>query len=223
MFGPCCPELEVTRRRITPATAKRPPKPGTRPRDIAPIEAACVEQVTTAQISDFIGRMVRAKGLAPKTANRYREIIARLFSWSIREGRMRVTGDRNPAARVDRYREAAPEIRYLTMPQITEQLEALEQHRQLQTMVAVYIYAGLRREKALWLTTDDIDLRAGAQGMIRIRAKTIGGLSWQPKTKVNRAVPISRDLARCLLRYRPTVTREGWYFPSPQGYPLRKA
>ena len=218
MFGPCCPELEVTSRRITPATAKRPAKPGTRPRDIAPVEAAYIEQVTTAQISDFIGRMVRAKGLAPKTANRYREIIARLFNWSIREGRLRITGDRNPAARVERYREPAPEIRYLTLPQIGEQLEALEQHRQLQTMVAMYIYAGLRREEALWLTAADVDLTAGAQGMIRIRAKTVGGLSWQPKTKVNRAVPISRDLARYLLRYRPAATREEWYFPSPEGH-----
>jgi len=218
MFGACCPELEVTSRRITPATAKRPAKPGTRARDIAPIEAACVEQITTAQISDFIGRMVRAKGLAPKTANRYREIINRLFNWAIREGRVRVPGDRNPAARVDRYREPAPEIRYLTLPQINEQLEALEQCRPLQTMVAMYIYAGLRREEALWLTADDIDLRAGAQGMIRVRAKTLGGLSWQPKTKVNRGVPISRDLARYLMRYRPVPTREGWYFPSPQGH-----
>ena len=40
MFGPCCPELEITSRTITPATAKRPPRPESRPRDTAPIEAA---------------------------------------------------------------------------------------------------------------------------------------------------------------------------------------
>jgi integrase len=217
MFGPCCPDLEITSRTVGPATAKRPPKPGTRPRDTAPIEAACIEHVTTAQLSDFIARMVRTKGLAPKTANRYREIVNRLFNWAMREGRIRVAGDRNPAARVDRYREPAPDIRFLTLRQVAEQLEALEPHRQLQTMVAMYIYAGLRREEALWLTAEDVDLRAGARGMIRIRAKTVGEHSWQPKTKVNRAVPISSDLARYLLRYRPATTPERWYFPSPLG------
>ncbi len=129
MFGPCCPEVEVTSRTITPATAKRPPKPGTKPRDVAPIEAPCVEQVTTAQVADFIARMVRAKGLKPKTANRYREILCRLFNWAMREGRIRTAGDVNPIVRVDRYRESAPEIRYLTLPQIDEQLAALEGNR----------------------------------------------------------------------------------------------
>jgi integrase len=217
MFGPCCPELQVTSRRVTAKARKRPLKDGAKPRDVAPIEAACIEYVTTAQISDFIARRVRSRGLAPKTANRYREIINRLFNWALREGRIRTPGDRNPAARVERYRERAPEITFMTLPQIQEQLEGLEGSRQLQTMVAMYIYAGLRREEALWLTAADVDLKAGAQGMIRIRAKTIGEEGWQPKTKVNRAVPISRDLARYLLRYRPLPTPENWYFPSPQG------
>jgi hypothetical protein len=31
------------------------------------------------------------------------------------------------------------------------------------------IYAALRREELLWLTLDDVDLQAGAWGMIRVR------------------------------------------------------
>jgi len=58
-------------------------------------------------------------------------------------------------------------------------------------MVAMLIFAGLRREEILWLTHEDIDLNASQHGMIRIRAKTIGDSIWQPKTKANRAVPIS--------------------------------
>ena len=53
-------------------------------------------------------------------------------------------------------------------------------------MVATYIYAGLRREEALWLTRADVDLRAGRPGLIYVRAKTINGESWEPKTKQNR-------------------------------------
>ena len=45
-----------------------------------------------------------------------------------------------------------------TPPQIDEQLYALRETPQLQTMVALYIFAGLRREEALWLTVDDVQL-----------------------------------------------------------------
>jgi integrase len=53
--------------------------------------------------------------------------------------------------------------------------------------------------------------------MIRVRAKTIDGESWQPKTKINRAVPISTTLRRYLDAYRPRIVPGGWYFPSPEG------
>ena len=61
-------------------------------------------------------------------------------------------------------------------------------------MVAVLIYAGLRRQELLWLTPQDIDWGAGTHGIIRVRAKTVGKDSWQPKTKRNRGVFISEKL-----------------------------
>ena len=84
-------------------------------------------------------------------------------------------------------------------------------------MVATLLYAGLRREELLWLTLDDVDLKSGAHGMIRVRAKTIDGAAWQPKTGLNRAVPISRTLRRCLDGYRPRIAPGHWFFPSPDG------
>jgi len=215
LFGTCCPELEITSRRPSPTSAKRPVKRGRR--SPGPIEADCFEMITTAQIAEFIDGSVRARDLAPKTANRMREILNRLFNWAINEGRVRMPADVNPARRVRRYREPAPEIRYLTLPQIDEQLAALADFPQLRVMVATYIYAGLRREEAMWLTREDVDLHAGRCGMIRVQAKTIGGRHWQPKTRVNRAVPVSTDLARYLVRYRPRPSDHGWYFPSPLG------
>ena len=83
-------------------------------------------------------------------------------------------------------------------------------------MVAMYIYAGLRREELIWLTFDDIDLKAGTYGMIRIRAKTINGEYWQPKTAKNRAIPISSSLRYYLDQYKPKITPEKWFFPSPE-------
>lgn len=214
MFGPVCDELRVTARRISgPAM----PQPCIRQRSDRPIEAAAFEQVTTTQIADFIAERVRSRGLAPKTANRYREVIHRLYSWAMNEQGIRLPLDRNPVAKVSRYREQAPEIRFLTLAQIAEQLSALERDSLLRTMVATLIYAGLRREELLWLRTNDLDLHTGPMGMIRVQAKTIADGSWQPKTKTNRAVPISRALRSILDDYKSPRSADGWVFPTRHG------
>jgi len=244
-FGPICDALRINSRRTSERTRKRKIIPGSdmkvdgrcKPHVI---EAKCFEQISTANVQTFIDRLVRARGLAPKTANRYREILHRLFAWALKTKLIRTPGSVNPVKDVERYRERAGEIRFLTLPQVEEQLHALRFNPHLQTMVAVLIYAGLRREELLWLTLDDIDLRPtshGGHGMIRIRAKTIAGQYWQPKTKSNRAAPISSTLRAYLDRYTPPATVSptqaewetfrasgggatsggGCFFPSPQG------
>ena len=159
---------------------------------------------------------VASRGLAPKTANRYREIICRLFNWAMSEAGVKMPGKINPAAAIRKYKEHAAQIRFLTLKQIDEQLEALKEYPQIQTMVAMYIYAGLRREELLWLTLNDIDLKAGHYGMIRIQAK-INEEHWQPKTKVNRAVPISSSLRYYLDRYAPRPKQWKMVLPKPGG------
>jgi hypothetical protein len=52
--------------------------------------------------------------------------------------------------------------------------------------------------------------------MIRVRAKTIDGQFWQPKTKRNRTVPISDALLAILSDYEPPGDSI-WFFPSPTG------
>jgi integrase len=80
-------------------------------------------------------------------------------------------------------------------------------------MVAVLIYAGLRRGELLHLTRKDVDL---GRWQIHVRAQTIDGVRWQPKTGRNRSVPVSGRLLAELTRWvgpgGPT-----WYFPSPEG------
>ena len=56
--------------------------------------------------------------MAPKTANRYREILCRLFNWAMAERGIRLPADKNPVAKVGRYKENAPEICFLTIAQI---------------------------------------------------------------------------------------------------------
>lgn len=221
MFGPVCPGLTITSRTPSPKARKRPAKTSQvdRRRHLPIIEANAFEEITVQQIATFIDFKVRDQGLSPKTANHYRSILRRVFNWAAQRELVRLPGHVNPAAKVAPYKERAPEIRFLTLAQIDEQLHHLRFNPKLQTMVAVLIYAGLRREELLWLTRQDIDLsrRHGGQGLIRVRAKTIDGRSWQPKTRTNRAVPISRALRSYLDRYTPPASDYGWYFPAPSG------
>lgn len=216
-FGECCPALVLDTQRARKCRELRLPED--RRRKLWPIAATHVEEITPAHVSDFLSAQVRTKGLAPKTANRYREVIGKLISWAMKSERVRMPLDRNPITRVERYREHAPEIRFLTLEQIDEQLNALRFKPRLQVMVATLIYAGLRREELLWLQVDDF-VRSTAQapnGLLRIRAKTIDDESWQPKTKKNRAVPVSRDLRALLDAYVLPASEQGWLFPSPDG------
>lgn len=219
IFSDCCPELENSARRIRQNAGETQRQKKTRRKTVHPIHAECFERISTAQISDFISELVRSRGLAPKTANRYREILTRLFNWAMLEGRVRLPGDVNPAARVKRYRERAPEISFLTLPQIDEQLRVLRFKPRMHAMVATLIYAGLRREELLWLQADDLagPSPQSQNGMIRLRAKTVGGVSWQPKTGRNRAIPISSSLRTILDQYVIPASDHDWVFPSPKG------
>ena len=140
-----------------------------------------------------------------------------MFNWADESLGIKLPNNTNPAAKVKPYKDRAPEIRYLSLPQIDEQLHVLRFKPQLQAMVATLIYAGLRREELLWLTREDVSLPCRGGGLIRVQAKTIDGRFWQPKTKQNRAVPISQALRSYLEKYTVRPTTGEWFFPSPDG------
>ena len=211
-FGPICPALTLKNTKIS---AKGKKRPSSQPPQY--LETPYFEQLTTADFSNFIAMQVRRKALSPKTANRFREVLTRLYNWAMSQNGIRLPGDKNPVARVERYKERASEISFLTLEQIDQQLQALADVPVLQTMVAIYIYAGLRREELCWLTLDDVDLPEAGKGMLRIRAKTVNGQFWEPKTKVNRVVPISTTLRKYLDRYAPEPVAGGWLFATPTG------
>ena len=174
-----------------------------------------LEEVTTGTVLDFLVRLQRRRGLSTKTLNEYREILQRLFNWAIRTQEVRMPGEarRNPVADVERFRTEDNPIRFLSIEQIHEQLDALRDHGRLQALVATYIYAGLRREEAFWLTHEDVDF---AHGLIHVRAKIVAGGTWRPKTRKNRVVPISKALRHHLRSHRPRRSVP-WYFASPKG------
>jgi ribosomal subunit interface protein len=115
-----------------------------------------------------------------KTANSYREVLRRFFKFAKRFGYVCPEyGHETPVSGVEAFPENAPEITWLTQPEIDVQLETLGDHLVIHALVATYIYAGLRRAEALWLTVPDVNLK---ERLIRIRAKTVDGVSWRPKT-----------------------------------------
>ena len=212
-FGPICPTLQ-----LGSCVNKRWQGQGPSVKDRMArlhVKANRLKQITTGVIEDFIARRIREEKIAAKTANRFREVLHRLFNCAARIWNF-VSPDRhhpNPAAVVERRPEPARSIRFLTLLQIDQQLEVLGAHPTLHAAVAALIYGGFRRDEILWLTGEDVDLQ---QRLIQVRAKTIDGQFWQPKTKRNRVVPISTALAEILKGYTPS--RKGpWYLPAPAG------
>ena len=179
------------------------------------LKAELLEDITAEMVNRFIGNRVAENNWSPKTVNLHRQTLHKLFAYAIKYQGFRSRDRRypNPAAAVERMREKAPQIRYLELEDIPVQLEAVESSSSVHALVATYIYAGLRREEALWLTLSDVDLELR---LIRIRAKTVNNEYWQPKTKRNRVVPISSQLYAILKNYR--CPNEGHlFFPSPNG------
>jgi len=213
-FGPVCPALELGSR----INKRWRPGHSIRIKDTMQhvhVKAQFLEEITPAKIESFLARRILEDGIAPKTANRYREVLHRMFNFAIKNWQF-ISVDRrytNPAAMVERRPEPAHTIRFLSISQIQQQLKALQEKTTLHAIVATLIYSGLRRSEALWLTVDDVDME---QRLIHIQAKTIDEEYWQPKTRRNRTVPISSALHEILVKYRPE-RKALWFFPSPQG------
>lgn len=213
-FGPICDELKPRVGGPPPSNGKTRKQPHDKYAAVH-VTAELLEDISPERINRFIADRVAKNAWAPKSVNAMRQVLNQLFNFAIKHYGFRSRDRRypNPATAVDRMREPAPQIRFLTGKQIEQQLAVLDELTQLQAMVAMYIYAGLRREEALWLTHEDVDLDAR---LLRVRAKTVDGDSWQPKTKRNRAVPISNALFAVLSDFNRAVTCP-WYFPSPRG------
>ncbi|QXE85577.1 tyrosine-type recombinase/integrase [Geomonas nitrogeniifigens] len=209
MFGEVCAPLKVKNRKIAVQARKK-----VKSVHLLPLEASCFEALTARIMSEWLAEHMTRNCAAPKTGNRYREILQKMFSWAIDVYGIKFPGGDNPALKIKRWREGAPVVAFLTLEDIAKQLQVLQDTSQLQVMVAVYIFAGLRREEAMWLQKNDVDLEVG---FIRIHSKVVLGRSWQPKNGKNRVIPISSELRAYLENYTPRASDGDWFFPSPGG------
>ncbi len=149
-FGPCCPAMHY---------AGQTPKSFRKAATGLPVLALengnqrvsmrYLEQITTLSIKTFIDDNLADENFGHATANKYLENLTRMFNYAfdVVGYRCPVRGLKHPVMKLKRYRVAAPVISYLDHRQIEEQLAAVASDVVVHAMVAVYIFAGLRREE----------------------------------------------------------------------------
>jgi len=174
------------------------------------------EKIETKHLTDLQDVLADERGLGPKTLNNYREMAYRFVNWAITQKNKRFPGGVNPINAVNIREVDLPVISYLMPDEIRQQLDALKDFLLLQCMVAMLIFAGLRREELLWLRTGDIQARDG-QLTILVRAKTVDGEYWQPKTKKNRSVPVGLSLRPYLDGILAGLSKDCWLFTNAEG------
>lgn len=210
VFGPCHPVFENS-------TDKRLEAKGL----VAPIPSTCLrceklEDLTVQQCAAYLHNLRDKEHLHPKTVNLYRGVMVAMFKEARKFGyRCPVSELKHPLEEIKPCKLPEPDIIYLNRNEIGRQLTALNEYPRLRAMVSVYIYAGLRREEAVWLTRDDIDLTTGTK-LIYVRAKSDGPKRWQTKTGRDREVPISDKLHVELVQYLKGYSGH-WLFPSATG------
>lgn len=175
-----------------------------------------LEDLTTRNVTDFLDKIAVERELSGKTVNNYREILHRFVNWAITQKGVRFPGGVNPVDSVSKRNTGPLPISYLNQGEIVQQLKALADNLKLQAMVAVLIFAGLRRDELLWLRTSDIIERGGTLRIL-VRAKVYDGVKWRPKNKKDRYVPVSPALNPFLQRALGDKSEDRWLFPSPTG------
>ncbi len=176
------------------------------------LPGAELAEITTRDVERYLTQQA-LKGRAPATILRNREILHAFWRWAVRQG----YATSNVVADIPRPRLPEHDPRFLSLDQIDELLAAVAGDV-IAPIVATAVFAGLRREELCWLTAADLDLER-EPAILRVRAKTIGGESWQSKTKRDRKVPVSSRLRTVLEAHREATGKRGapWLFPSPDG------
>jgi len=216
IFGVVCPALKLGSH--TPKKFRVPHEAAVEAEPAAKAKHLVVrtlEDITPEAIRTLLHDRVASGEICGKTANKIRSVLSSMFAYA-KEYHGYVCPDpdlESPAEAVKRFEEQNNPIVWLKAEEITQQLAVLAGHKQIRAMVAVCIYAGLRRSETLWLTKDDVDLKGR---VLRIRAKEVNGEQWEPKTGKERTVPISEKLSQELEAYLP-LQKGLWFFGSDAG------
>jgi integrase len=187
-----------------------------------------LDSITTREVSDFLRELDRA-GLAPRTVNKHRSLLAGIFHWAMRADTYGL--DHDPTAGVPKRREADPgELQTYTAEQVeaiartlregghrgprmrAQGAHALPEHiaaRRLEderdaAAVIVAAFAGLRLGELVALRWRDVDFEASR---IRVMRGYVAGEVTTPKSRRGRSLPMSAQVATTLAKLG---TRARW-------------
>jgi site-specific recombinase XerD len=118
------------------------------------IGTVAAHDLTSGIVEDTL-KAFRERGLSGSTANRYRSFISSVFSFAVRTGRMHA----NPCARVARYKENAPRVRFLLADEEAALRKTIREccpDREAEMDLA--LYTGIRRGEQFSLQREKVDL-----------------------------------------------------------------
>lgn len=125
-FGPVCDALAL---KSTHNHRRQPNKPGKARDRLAHrhVRVETLEDLTPREIEHFLTTRIAEDGIAPKTANRQREVLHVLFNYAIRQHGYRSPDRRfpNPVDAIPPRKQDEHQIRFLTLAEIDKQLLVL--------------------------------------------------------------------------------------------------
>jgi len=149
--------------------------------DIGPRE---IETMIAARLED---------GIAKSTINRQSATLSKFFSWAMERD---YHPGPNPMCRVKKFRESPGRARYLTADEAARLIAAAAHH--LKPILIAALHTGGRLQEVLTLLWGDVDLE---RGIVMFRRETT-------KSRKERQVPLTQELAATLRRLRPGAPDE---------------
>jgi site-specific recombinase XerD len=125
------------------------------------------KSIDSAKIEAFLITL-REKDVSGPTANRYRSLISSVYSFGIRSGRI----EANPVARVQRFKESEPRIRFLGDDEevaLRAAVRAAPGGELHEAEIDLALNTGMRRGEQFGLALDRIDLD---RGILTVTGKT---------------------------------------------------
>lgn len=172
--------------------------------------------VSTSDVSRFL-RSLDEEGLTPRNVNKYRQVLAAMFTFGCREDTFALAG--NPVLATDKRRETPPPaLDYYEVEEVEALARACERGEHRSGVAAVDVaereararedrqdgdafrllfYTGIRLGEALTLRWSDVDLDGR---MLLVRRSLSAGVETLPKGRHHRFVPLSTPAVEALAR-----------------------
>ena len=184
---------------------------------LAALSAVRLRDITRAKLETWKLYLLKPSPSGKKRANRTVNIKLKALLQMLNYGVSRGFVERNPVARFKLLPDKSESSRLpdnLTVEEVRRLLDVIVD-ADFRDIVVVALETGMRRGEILHLEFSDLEF-GKSSGLIRLRAKSVGGVEWRPKWGKARNIPMS-DVARHILRARRVRLKSGLVFPGASG------